>query len=74
MHFLTQGHFKKKIFIYLVLERGVGKEKEREINKYEMHWLPLTHPQLTWPATQAYVPLLGIEPVTFQFVGKSSVH
>ena len=36
-------------FIYLLLERGEGREKEENI-----HWLPLTHPQLgAWPATQA---------------------
>ena len=42
-----------KIFIYLFLERGEGREKERErINV----WLPVTRPQLgTWPATQACV-------------------
>ena len=41
-----------KIFIYLFLERGEGREKEREriINV----WLPLARPLLgAWPATQA---------------------
>ena len=39
-------------FIYLFLERGEGKEKERERNISV--WLPLTCPQLgIWPATQA---------------------
>ena len=46
-----------KIFIYLfiylfIVEKGVGREKEREGNINV--WLPLAHPQLgTWPATQA---------------------
>ena len=44
------GAFKKD-FIYLFLERGEGKEKERERNT---DWLPLARPQLgTWPTTQA---------------------
>ena len=42
----------KKDFTYLVLERGEGKEKERERNIPV--WFPLTYPPLgTWPATQA---------------------
>ena len=37
--------------MYLFLERGEGREKERERN-FSV-WLPLTHPQLgTWPTTQ----------------------
>ena len=41
-----------KDFIYLFLERGGGREKERERNMTV--WLPLTHPLLgTWPTTQA---------------------
>ena len=41
-----------KDFIYLFLERGEGKEKER--GKKISVWLPLTCPLLgTWPATQA---------------------
>ena len=44
----------KKDLIYLFLERGEGREKEREKNINV--WLPLTHPLTgTWPATQAYV-------------------
>ena len=51
MHFL-------KDFIYLFLERGEGREKERERNVHvrEKHYLVayLACPQLgTWPATQA---------------------
>ena len=45
-----QLYFFFKDFI-LFLERGEGREKERERN---VKWLPLTCPQLgTWPATQA---------------------
>ena len=41
-----------KGFIYLFLERGEGREKERERNINV--WLPLTWPPLgTWPTTQA---------------------
>ena len=48
----NQVHFLKKDFIYLFLDRGDGREKERERN-IKM-WLPLACPQPgTWPATQA---------------------
>ena len=41
-----------KYFIYLLLERGEGREKERERNISV--WWPLTRPLLeTWPTTQA---------------------
>ena len=41
-----------KDFIYSFLERGEGKDKERERNINV--WLPLTCPPLgTWPVTQA---------------------
>ena len=41
-----------KDFIYLLLERGEGTEKERERNINV--WLPFTCPLLgTWPTTQA---------------------
>ena len=44
--------FLKNYFIYLFLERGEGKEEERERNINV--WLPLARPQMgTWPATQA---------------------
>ena len=44
-----------KDFIYLFLERGEGREKERE--RYINVWLPLAHPLLgTWPTTQAMCP------------------
>ena len=46
-----------KDFIYLFLERGEGREKEREKNINVL--LPLACPQLgTWPVTQA-CPLTG---------------
>ena len=46
-----------KDFIYLFLDKGEGREKERERNIAV--WLPLTHPLLgTWPTTQA-CPLTG---------------
>ena len=42
-----------KDFIYLFLERGEGREKERERNINV--WLPLKCPLVeTWPTTQAY--------------------
>ena len=41
-----------KDFIYLFVERGKGREKERERNINV--WLPLAHPPLgTWPTAQA---------------------
>ena len=51
------GQFSQEIFfkdfIYLFLERGEGREKEREKNINV--WLPLVRPLLgTWPATQAH--------------------
>ena len=43
--------FFKKDFIYLILDRGEGREKERERNINV--WLPLSCPLLgTWPTTQ----------------------
>ena len=48
-----------KIFIYTILERGEGREKERKRNINV--WLPLTRSLLgTWPATQACA-LTGIQ-------------
>ena len=41
-------------FIYIFLEKGERREKQREKNINA--WLPLTHPLLgTWPVTQARV-------------------
>ena len=60
---------KKKDFIYLFLERGEGRAKERE--RIISVWLPLTWPH--WgPGPQArHVPWLGIEPVTLCFAAHS---
>ena len=50
--FIVFFPFFKKDFTYLFLERGEGREKERERNINV--WLPLARPLLeTWPATQA---------------------
>ena len=54
----SQGNYSlkqnfKKDFIYLFLERGEGREKEREKN-IDADQLPLIYPQPgTWPTTQA---------------------
>ena len=64
---MTRGVFlfSFKDFIYVFLERGGGREKERERNT---DWLPLTHPQLgTWPATQTF-------PLTGNWTGDLLVH
>ena len=51
-NFSLKCYFFKKDFIYLVLDRGDGREKERERNISV--WLPLSCPLLgTWAATQA---------------------
>ena len=48
----SASFFFKKDFTYLFLEKGEGREKERERNINV--WLPLMHSLLgTWPATQA---------------------
>ena len=50
--FLSFFFLKTYLFIYLFIERGEGREKERERNIDV--WLPLAHPSLgTWPTTQA---------------------
>ena len=49
--YISEYNFLKD-FIYLFVERGERREKER--NRNINVWLPLTHPQLgSWPATQA---------------------
>ena len=54
MHLLILPTLFKKDFIYLPLEGGEGKEKDRE--RSISVWLPLTCPLLgTWPITQACV-------------------
>ena len=53
-HFYLKKNFpfSFKDFIYLFLDRGGGRKKERERNINV--WLPLMNPLLgTWPATQA---------------------
>ena len=55
-NFVEFIHFFKKDFIYLLLMRGEGREKERERNNnvQEIDQLPLAHLQLgTWLTTQA---------------------
>ena len=57
----------KKDFIYLFLERGDGREKERERN-INM-WLPLIRPLLgTWCTTHTCAQM-GIELETLWFPG-----
>ena len=43
----------KKDFIYLLLEKGKGKEKERNVRKTYQSASSHTPPNGTWPATQA---------------------
>ena len=53
-NFFSIFYFKNILFI-LFLERGEGREKERERNINV--WLSLAHPLLgIWPTTQARVP------------------
>ena len=67
-HLVIASEFFKKYFVYLVLERGEKREKERERNINV--WLPLVHPLLeTWP-----VPWQGIKPATLWFTGQHSIH
>ena len=50
--FLSFNFLYLRGFIYLFLDRGDGREKDRERNINV--WLPLTYLLLgTWPATQA---------------------
>ena len=61
-----------KGFIYLPLERGEGRWRERERNTNV--WLPLA--RLTWgPSPKPRpVPQLGIKLVTLWFAGWRSIH
>ena len=62
----------KKDFIYLFLERGEGREEERERNINV--WLPLEHPLLgTWPTTQAGA-LTGNGTTVLWSAGWPSIH
>ena len=66
IEYIFMPHFFKKDFIHLFLERGEGREKERERNTNV--WLPLAHPALgAWPATQACA-------LTGNQIGDSLVH
>ena len=51
-----------KYFIYSCLERGEGREKDRERNINV--WLPLAHPHQEPGPQPRHVPWLGIEPAT----------
>ena len=60
-----------KDFIDLFLERGEGREKERERN---VDQLPLARPQLgTWPSNQACA-LTGNPTSDLRFTGWCSIH
>ena len=67
-----------KDFIYLLLERGQGREKERERNTSvgEMCGLVPSHtPPIPGPGPQPrHAPWLGIKVATFRFAGLCSVH
>ena len=61
-----------KDFIYLFLERGKWREKERERNINV--WLPLARPYWGPDPQPRHVPWLGIELVTLWFTGRHSIH
>ena len=62
-----------KDFIYLFLERGEGREKERETNINMCG--RLSHAPYWGPGPQLRpMPWVGIEPVTLSFRGRHSVH
>ena len=65
-------------FMYLFLDRGEGREIERErnISVRDIHQsaafcMPPTGDQALQPR---HVPQPGIEPVAFQFTGRHSIH
>ena len=61
-----------KDFIYLFLERGEGKEKERERNI--SMWVPLVCPLLgIWPTTQARA-LIGNQTIDPLVRSPQSIH
>ena len=70
-HFLFLLIF-KKYFIYLFLEIGEGREKERERNINV--WLPLMCPYWRPGPQSRHVLLVGIEPVTRWLTGQCSIH
>ena len=61
-----------KDFIYLILEKGERREKEKERNINV--WLPLACPQPETRLTSQQVPRLGIEPATLCFSVQHSIH
>ena len=67
-----------KDFIYLLLERGEGREEEKEknINVWEIHpSVASCTPPNSRPGPQPrHVPWPGIEQVSFQFAGWHSIH
>ena len=67
------SHFSFKDFTYLFLERGEGREKEREtnINVWEKHQLvaSCTHPDWGPGPQPRHVPWPRIKPATFLFAG-----
>ena len=70
------GDFLLKDFIYLLSERGEGSEKEKERNISVwgiINCLSQVPQPGTWPQSR-HVPSLGIEPATFQFTGRHSIH
>ena len=71
IYFLPLSLFLKD-FIYLFLERGKGRKKERERNISV--WLPLMLPSLgTWPITQTCAPT-GNQTRELWFTGRLSIH
>ena len=72
--FLKKKYFvlKKKDFIYLFLERGEEKKKERERNINV--WLPLARPHWGPSLQPRHVPWLGVQPVTLWLAGQCSIH
>ena len=63
-------------FIYFFLERGEEREKERErnINVWEIPGCFLHTPNWGPGLKPRHVPWLGIEPATFRFTGWISIH
>ena len=59
-------------FIYLFLDRGIGREKERKRNINV--WLLVVCPPLGLGLQPRRVPWLGIKPVTLWFTGWCSIH
>ena len=65
--------FFKEDFIYLSLEQGGGREKEREKNISV--WLPLERSLLgVWSATQACADWELNWPATLWFTGRHPIH